>query len=64
MHGLDIRWPLRLTRDVPEERVRESLTFLTSTPAWGLVPRGTLDGLRFEADDIEWARGSRLRRST
>jgi len=58
VHGLDIRWPLRLTRDVPEERLQKSLTFLTSTPARGLVPRGALDGLRFEADDIDWAQGS------
>jgi uncharacterized protein (TIGR03083 family) len=58
VHGLDIRWPLRLTRDVPEERLQKSLTFLTCTPARGLVPRGALEGLRFEADDIDWAHGS------
>jgi uncharacterized protein (TIGR03083 family) len=58
VHGLDMSWPLRLTRRVPEERVRTSLTYLTSTQARGLVPRGALDALRFEASDIDWARGS------
>ncbi len=57
VHGLDIRWPLRLTRDVPEARLQKALTFLTSTPARGVVPRGARDGLRFEADDIDWSHG-------
>lgn len=58
LHGLDIRWPLSLTRCVSAERLRTSLTFLTAAPRNGLVPRGILDGLRFEADDIGWAAGS------
>lgn len=58
VHGLDIRWPLRLTRDVPEARVQKALTFLTSTPARGIVRTGTLDGLRFAANDIDWSHGS------
>ncbi|MCZ2860883.1 maleylpyruvate isomerase family mycothiol-dependent enzyme [Blastococcus sp. VKM Ac-2987] len=58
VHGLDIRWPLGLPRDIPEERVRTSLSFLTAAPAGGLVAKGTLSGLRFEADDIDWASGS------
>lgn len=58
VHGLDIRWPLRLTRDIHEERLQKSLTFLTCTPARGAVAKGTLDGLRFEATDIVWAHGS------
>ncbi|NEK56983.1 maleylpyruvate isomerase family mycothiol-dependent enzyme [Geodermatophilus sabuli] len=57
VHGLDIRWPLGLPREVPEERVRTSLTFLTAGSAGGIVAKGTLDGLRFEADDIDWAHG-------
>jgi uncharacterized protein (TIGR03083 family) len=57
VHGLDIRWPLRLTRDIPEERLQTSLAFLTSRSARGLVAEGTLDGLRFEADDIDWTHG-------
>jgi len=58
VHGLDIRWPLRLTRDIPEERLRKSLTFVTGSSARGVVAKNTLDGLRFAADDIDWAHGS------
>jgi uncharacterized protein (TIGR03083 family) len=57
VHGLDMRWPLRLTRHVPEARMRASLNYLTSTRARGLVPRGTLSALRFEASDIDWTQG-------
>jgi len=58
VHGLDIRWPLQLTRQIPDERLHKSLTFLTSTAARGLVPKGALDGLRCEADDLGWAHGN------
>jgi uncharacterized protein (TIGR03083 family) len=58
VHGLDIRWPLGLPRDVPEERLRTSLTHLTAGPVGGVVAKGSLDGLRFEASDIDWAHGS------
>jgi uncharacterized protein (TIGR03083 family) len=58
VHGLDIRWPLGLRRDVPEERLRASLTHLTAAPVGGVVRRGALTGLRFEADDLDWAHGS------
>ena len=57
VHGLDIRWPLGLPRDIPEERLHKSLTYLTAAPGGGIVPEGTLDGLRFEADDIDWVHG-------
>lgn len=57
VHGLDIRWPLQLHRDVPEPRLRTALTFLMTAPS-GLVPRGALTGLRFEAQDVDWAHGS------
>lgn len=56
VHGLDICWPLGLTREVPAERLQKSLAYLTTAPA-GLVPKGTLHGLRFEAEDIGWAHG-------
>jgi uncharacterized protein (TIGR03083 family) len=58
VHGLDIRWPLGLARDIPEERVRTSLTYLTAAPVGGLVSKGAPAGLRFEADDIGWTHGS------
>ena len=49
---------LGLLRDIPEERVRTSLTFLTTPAASGLAPKGALDGLRFEAEDVDWHHGS------
>jgi uncharacterized protein (TIGR03083 family) len=58
VHGLDIRWPLGLSRDIPDQRLRTSLTFLTAAPDGNVVPKGTVDGLRFEATDIDWAHDS------
>lgn len=60
VHSLDIAWPLRLTRDLREKRLRTSLTYLTAGPAPGFVARGALTGLRFEATDLEWAQGDGL----
>ena len=58
VHGLDIRWPLGLARDIPEERLRTSLSYLVGAPVGGVVPKGSLDGLRLEASDVGWAHGS------
>lgn len=59
VHGLDIRWPLGLAREVPERRLRTSLDFLTSRAGRGLVPEGlSRGGLRIAADDVDWAHGS------
>lgn len=58
VHGLDVRWPLGLRRAVPEERLRVSLDWLPRRPARGLVADGTFEGLRFEADDLDWAYGA------
>ena len=56
VHGLDIRWPLGLHRDVPGPRLRKALAFVATAPS-GLVPRGALSGLRFEAEDVDWGHG-------
>jgi uncharacterized protein (TIGR03083 family) len=56
VHGLDVRWPLQLHRDIPEPRLRKALAFVMTAPS-GLVPKGALAGLRFEATDIEWVHG-------
>lgn len=58
VHRLDIGWPLQLSRDPQAERLRTSLTYLTTGPAPGFVTKGALDGLRFEATDLDWAQGS------
>lgn len=57
VHGLDIRWPLQMARQIPDERLKTSLTSLAAA-ANGLVPKGALSGLRFAADDLDWAHGS------
>ncbi|WP_309133433.1 maleylpyruvate isomerase family mycothiol-dependent enzyme [Cellulomonas sp.] len=56
VHGLDIRRPLGLHRDVPGPRLRTALTFLMTAPS-GLVPKGALTGVRLEATDVDWAHG-------
>ena len=58
VHGLDIRWPLGLPRETPGERLRAALDFATAQPTIVGVPRGALDGVRLEADDLDWSRGS------
>ena len=57
VHGLDIAWPLGLTRRIPGERLQKSLTYLTSSRAGSVVPKGVLAGLRFSAEDVDWAHG-------
>lgn len=58
VHGLDIRWPLGIARQIPADRAQKALTFLTSPAADGLAPKGALAGLRFEAEDVDWSHGS------
>ncbi|HXR72239.1 maleylpyruvate isomerase family mycothiol-dependent enzyme [Actinocrinis sp.] len=66
VHDLDIRRPLGITRSMEPDRLRAALNFLVTlkqppgAPGPTLVPRGCLDGLRLEADDIDfvWGRGT------
>lgn len=60
VHGLDICWPLDIQRaiPVPAERWSRALTFLTTRAANGLVVKGAMDGLRFEAQDVDWVHGN------
>lgn len=58
VHGQDIRRPLGLTREFEPSRLRIVLDFLASPAARrGFVPNGRLDGLRLEADDVDWSCG-------
>lgn len=59
VHGLDICWPLDIDRQVPvpAHRWSKALTFLTTLAANGLVIKGAMDGLRFEAQDADWVQG-------
>ncbi|MFG3301777.1 maleylpyruvate isomerase family mycothiol-dependent enzyme [Micromonospora chersina] len=59
IHGQDIRRPLGLPHELHPDRLRVSLHFLVSRRARGFfVRKGRLDGLRFEAPDVDWAWGS------
>lgn len=60
VHGLDIRWPLRLDREVPQDRMRTSLQFVADAGAGTVVAKGALDGLRFETTNLDWAHGTGL----
>jgi uncharacterized protein (TIGR03083 family) len=63
VHDLDIRRPLGIDRPIPTDRLRIALDFLVAfkplpgAPGPTLVPKGLLDGLRLEADDIDWSHG-------
>lgn len=57
IHGLDIRRPLQLPYKAPEQRLIVVLNTLMNAPK-GIVPRGTLEGLRFQTTDLDWTHGS------
>ncbi len=57
IHGGDMRRPLGITREIPEQRLRVALDYATSGKARGVVPGDRTDGLSFVADDIEWSAG-------
>lgn len=57
VHGLDIRWPLGLSYQIPEERAAAALTAVMKAPS-SVVRKGTLNGLRFEATDLDWKHGN------
>ena len=57
VHGLDIRWPLGLTYQIPEERAATALAAVMKAPS-SVVRKGTLDGLQFEATDLDWKHGN------
>ncbi len=58
VHGLDIRRPLGLRRDIPQDRLRTALSFAATSPVAGAAVKRALTGLRFEADDGDWSSGS------
>ena len=55
IHHQDIRRPLGLSRQVPEERLRFALDFAVRSPA--LPARRLTRGLRLVATDIAWSSG-------
>jgi uncharacterized protein (TIGR03083 family) len=58
VHGQDLRRPLGLPIAFSTDALRYVLAFLATPKAHrGFVPRGRLDGLRLEADDLDWSHG-------
>ncbi|WNG87095.1 maleylpyruvate isomerase family mycothiol-dependent enzyme [Mycobacterium sp. ITM-2016-00317] len=55
IHQQDIRRPLGLDRDVPEDALRASLTYARVSPVIGGARRTR--GVRLVATDIDWAAG-------
>ena len=58
MHGQDIRRPLDIDREIPEEEARIILDLLVSKKGKFAWPSGGVGGLRFEATDMDWSSGS------
>ena len=58
LHDLDIRRPLGISRDIPEERLSVALHHLTSRASPGFSMGSRLDGLRFVATDTGWDHGA------
>ena len=57
VHGQDMRRPLGLHRDIPEQRQRVVLDFLVGGSAKAFVPASRIAGLRLEASDLDWTWG-------
>jgi uncharacterized protein (TIGR03083 family) len=58
LHDLDVRLPLGLPRDPPEERWRVAFNHLTTHPALGYGLGSRLAGLRIETTDTGWRAGT------
>ncbi|MEU8888512.1 maleylpyruvate isomerase family mycothiol-dependent enzyme [Streptomyces sp. NPDC048442] len=56
VHGLDIAIPLGLDRRVPDDRLR--IVLGTASPRGTRFFGAKLDGVRLQADDLDWAYGS------
>jgi uncharacterized protein (TIGR03083 family) len=58
LHDLDVRIPLGIPRQIPEDRLAVAFNLLGSVPSPGFAIGTRLRGLRFEATDTGWATGS------
>ena len=56
VHGQDIRRPLRIDHAIDHEHLARSLAFVAGKPR-GFVTKSLVDGIRFEATDLDWAGG-------
>jgi uncharacterized protein (TIGR03083 family) len=57
LHDLDIRVPLGIARQTPEDRLRVAFHHLATQPSPGFAVRSRLDGLRLETTDTGWRIG-------
>ena len=57
VHGLDIRVPLGIKREIPADRATTTLDFLFGGSARGVARKQWREGLRFEATDVQFSRG-------
>ncbi|HZN73746.1 MAG TPA: maleylpyruvate isomerase family mycothiol-dependent enzyme [Micromonosporaceae bacterium] len=57
LHDLDIRIPLGIQRDTPEERLRVAFHHLAVEPSPGYRMLSRLAGLRLQATDTGWVHG-------
>jgi uncharacterized protein (TIGR03083 family) len=58
IHDLDMRVPLGIPRDTPEQRLRLALDHLVTAPALGFGMGDRLRGLRLLATDTGWSHGT------
>ena len=57
VHGLDITTPLGLTHHVPDEHLAVALDHLAEPSPKSRAASRQLNGVRLEADDIDWSHG-------
>jgi len=58
LHDLDVRIPLGITRDIPEDRLAVTFHHLATAPSPGYAVGTRLRGLRFETTDTGWTTGA------
>ncbi len=58
LHDLDVRIPLGIARDIPEDRLAVAFYHLAFIPSPGYAVGTRLHGLRFETTDTGWTFGT------
>lgn len=58
LHDLDVRIPLGIPRQIPEDRLAVTFHHLTTMPSPGYAIGTRLRGLRFETTDTGWTAGA------
>jgi uncharacterized protein (TIGR03083 family) len=58
LHDLDVRIPLGITRDIPEDRLAVTFHHLSTAPSPGYAVGARLRDLRFETTDTGWTTGA------